>query len=145
MYAAMIPFPEPFVAGDTYLVTWDGTDYQCTAAELEGIAFLGNLGIAGLSVPSAEPFVMAVESDEEGCMLTIAAADSGASHTVAIRHMRVTIRPLAMELLPPLYLDGDTAMSFVEALNYVCHLIARGSTDKHCFYAQRAPDGDSEE
>ena len=48
-----------FVAtdGETYTVTWDGTDYTCTTVMIKGKFLLGNIGLLG-GEDTGEPFVI---------------------------------------------------------------------------------------
>ena len=55
--AAGLQAQNPIVIDETYKVSWDGTEYECTAAEMEGIAFMGNLLPVG-GEDNGVPFVM---------------------------------------------------------------------------------------
>ena len=117
---------EPFVPGDTYLITWDGTDYECVARNVGGGILVGNENLFGIVSPGTEPFVMYTREAPDGpgnevsFTLTIETASEDESHTVAIRHVAVAIRRLDMELLPIVYLNGAQPMTYLEALNYLC-------------------------
>ena len=117
---------EPFVLGDTYLITWDGTDYECVARNVDGGILIGNENLFGIVSPGTEPFVMYTREAPDGpgnevsFTLTIETASEDESHTVAIRHVAVAIRRLDMELLPIVYLNGAQPMTYLEALNYLC-------------------------
>lgn len=50
--------PAPTI-GETYEITLDGTTYVLEAGSLDGVAFVGNLSIAGMSDDTGEPFVWA--------------------------------------------------------------------------------------
>ena len=125
-YTASIVVTEPFVLGDTYLVTWDGTDYECVARDVDGGVMIGNDNLFGYSGAHEEPFAMYTEGtstqsgDSEAYTLNIFTQSERASHTVAIRHIAVAIRPLGAEYLPKVYLNGTEAMSLIDALNYLC-------------------------
>ena len=124
-YQSYVSVAEPFVPGDTYLITWDGTDYECVARNVGGGILVGNDNLFGIISPSMEPFVMYTQETLDGSgnvsfTLTIETASEDESHTVAIRHVAVAIRRLDMELLPIVYLNGAQPMTYLEALNYLC-------------------------
>ena len=124
-YQSYVSVAEPFVPGDTYLITWDGTDYECVARNVGGGILVGNENLFGIISPSMEPFVMYTQETLDGSgnvsfTLTIETASEDESHTVAIRHVAVAIRRLDAELLPLVYLNGMEPMTYLEALNYLC-------------------------
>ena len=124
-YQSYVSVAEPFVPGDTYLITWDGTNYECVARNVGGGILVGNENLFGIISPSMEPFVMYTQETLDGSgnvsfTLTIETASEDESHTVAIRHVAVAIRRLDMELLPIVYLNGAQPMTYLEALNYLC-------------------------
>lgn len=112
---------EPFVAGDTYLVNWDGTNYECVAknALLENMQYIGSDAIFMDMIPEenepAFPFMMATMMGEnEGeYQLLIRTIETNESHTVSIRHLNVEKKTLAEDLLPVLYY-GETQIGIVE-------------------------------
>lgn len=76
-------FPSTFEAtvGETYKVSWDGTVYECTCANLYGLFAIGNLSIIGEGSDTGEPFFMQVYNGQGIRTLT---ADTSASHTFSI-------------------------------------------------------------
>ena len=84
--------------GETYQVTWDGTTYECTCAEFEGEAVLGNLSIQGIGEDTGEPFVYGFSS-----FYTL---DNSASHTISICGMTKIIIKIEEKYIPELqYMD----------------------------------------
>ena len=84
--------------GETYQVTWDGTTYECTCAEFEGEAVLGNLSIQGIGEDTGEPFVYGFSS-----FYTL---DNSASHTISILRMTKIIIKIEEKYIPELqYMD----------------------------------------
>lgn len=77
----IIELSSPLVVGQTYRVMWDGTAYTSTAADLEGVVFIGNVAFSGLDGASdtGEPFAIAY-FDGVCAIFTLDAGD----HTVAI-------------------------------------------------------------
>ena len=68
--------------GETYKVSWDGADYECTCIETNGIPLLGDFNIVfGMHDPADEPFLI---DARDGKKLWIITVDSSASHTFSI-------------------------------------------------------------
>ena len=68
--------------GETYKVSWDGADYECTCIETNGIPLLGDFNIVfGMHNPADEPFLI---DARDGKKLGIITVDSSASHTFSI-------------------------------------------------------------
>ena len=88
------PPAEPFaiVVGQTYIVNWDGADYECICVEYSTIPCLGNLSILGAADDTGEPFVYT-----GGRFITI---DTSASHTISVKTTREIVTPMAAEFLP---------------------------------------------
>ena len=80
------------VGGQTYAVSWDGTEYQCVCVDDGKYAMLGNLSIAGKGEDTGEPFVYYAKAFET--------LDTAASHTISVKTAREIITPLAEEFLP---------------------------------------------
>ena len=78
-----VEFPSTFEAtvGETYKVSWDGTVYECTCENFNNMPAIGNLSIAGVGSDTGEPFLIGVDN---GIRITIATADTSASHTISI-------------------------------------------------------------
>ena len=75
----------PIVIGETYNILWDGTEYECTASEMEDIAFMGNLLPVG-GEDNGVPFAMVCVIDEGVIWLDIVSVyeTTASTHTVAI-------------------------------------------------------------
>lgn len=50
-------------AGSTCIVTFNGTDYECVAVNLQGAVTIGNIGILGMEGGSNEPFIIGTRAD----------------------------------------------------------------------------------
>lgn len=98
MYTSTDSYYPLLVVGRTYQVSWDGTTYECTCAEFEGEAVLGNLSIQGIGEDTGEPFVYGFAS-----FYTL---DNSASHTISIwRTTKVNIK-IEEKYIPELqYMD----------------------------------------
>ena len=68
--------------GETYKVSWDGIDYECTCIEFNSSPLLGNINILfGEPDPDGEPFAIGTFN---GAELRIITSDTSASHTFSI-------------------------------------------------------------
>ena len=86
----MARFPSTFEAtvGHTYKVSWDGTVYECTCADMSEAYVIGNRSILGIGSDTGEPFIIAIFNGEG---IQIMTADTTASHTVSISEMVVPV------------------------------------------------------
>lgn len=83
--------------GDTYKVSFDGTVYECTCVDLDGITVIGNLSIVGAGSDTGEPFIIAIINGEPMQILT---ADTSTSHTVSISEMVAPVVTIDPKYLP---------------------------------------------
>ena len=106
LYAVQNPFSFSPTIGATYTVTWDGTDYECTAATMSGMAYIGNVNYvnmqSGGDIPFAIVFAGAIflvtESTEE-------------SHTISITEVVHDMKQLDEKYLPILEEVNKTVFS----------------------------------
>ena len=91
-------------AGHDYTVRWNGTDYTCTAQEMDGIVLLGNGGALDSTLPgSDDPFVIVavpesmMESLGVGAM--IVSMDGSTELTLSISGVIETIVPIPSKYL----------------------------------------------
>ena len=80
------------IEGQTYIVHWDGTEYECVCSVFDTVPLFGNLSIFGMGDDTGEPFIYV-----EGEFITL---DTSASHTISVKGMKVTVTPIAEEFLP---------------------------------------------
>ena len=88
----LIPYAEPLVAGETYIVVWNGIVYECVATDFspyEGFVAptIGNLGALGPGDDNGVPFaVMYVTSEQTGgvAMYSVIFLDGSTTATLAI-------------------------------------------------------------
>ena len=80
--------PVELIAGETYKVVWDGTEYTCVAEDALyqnniPVVSIGNKSIGEMGEDTGEPFVIASNS---GYSITMAQTfDQSATHTIEIR------------------------------------------------------------
>lgn len=91
-----------------YSVNWNGTTYKCVAQTMEGVIFLGNLGIL-TGVQGVEPFIFMYNPEEHFCM--IGALDGSTTATVSIAFIEETIHHLDSKYIEDMY--GTIVTPFV--------------------------------
>ena len=83
----IMPAPAALKLGQTYIVEWDGTSYECPAQDvsqvLDGIVALGN-GSAFGYFGNEEPFIIGVAEDLSGVMCLSLTDTTPTTHTVRI-------------------------------------------------------------
>ena len=95
----MAQFQSTFSAtvGETYKVSWDGSDYECTCVDFNGYSAIGNLSVAGVGSDTGEPFLMRVNN---GKGFEIYTTDTSASHTFSISRFAVEVVKINEKYLP---------------------------------------------
>ena len=103
-YYGMEPLNDSVTAGDTCQVVWNGTQYECTAFETEGVTILGNGAFGGLD-DTGEPFAIVILPDaqaaEAGMYYGILAMDGAAEATVRVYRGGMIYHRIPDEYLPP--------------------------------------------
>lgn len=71
--------PFQYIDGETYVVSWDGTEYECVAQTMSiaGVEFtgIGNVGLVGLGESTGEPFISMYVSQYDQIMFYSADTD----------------------------------------------------------------------
>ena len=99
-------WPESFdlIDGQTYTISWDGTDYVCTGILFNGtVPVLGNLGILDAGENTGEPFIFL----NQGQWL-VASTESATEHVISISEYAAQIVKIDKKYLP------DTAFTEAE-------------------------------
>ena len=98
------------VEGQTYTVSWDGTEYECVGAAFgEDRYVLGNLSIEGGGADTGEPFLYVYDVyDITQASGTFVTRDTSASHTISIKTVTEVITPMAEEFMPVLTSPNGT-------------------------------------
>ena len=101
-------WPETFdaVEGQTYMISWDGTDYICAGILFNGIPFLGNLAIFGIGSDTGEPFIFL----NQGQRLVVS-TESATAHVIGISEYAAQIVTLDEKYIPKRP-DAVTAYNF---------------------------------
>ena len=86
------------VEGQTYTVSWDGTEYECVGAVLNSMSLLGNLSIMGEGADTGEPFLYVYNTKQAAG--AFGTTDTAASHIISVKTTAEVITPMAEEFLP---------------------------------------------
>ena len=81
-YYTLIQSTNILSAGETYIVSWDGTLYESVCADVDGLPAIGNLSIVAGGSDTGEPFVI-----YENNSIQIATLNTSASHTISISRL----------------------------------------------------------
>ena len=96
-HAATITNPPEITEGKTYIVSWDGTEYQCVCGVINVTIYIGNPAFLGAS-DTGEPFIYAYDKNTPlGVFETI---ETSASHTISVTTTEEIVTPMAAEFLP---------------------------------------------
>ena len=92
-------WPQNFDAleGQTYTISWDGTEYECVCTLVNGTQALGNLAIIGTGSNTGEPFMFI----KQGSWM-VGASDSAIEHTIGIKIYAAQIVKIDEKYLPEL-------------------------------------------
>ena len=91
-YSATITNALDIVVGQTYMVNWDGTEYECVCYAFNEMLVLGNASIMAPGDDTGEPFVYGDKM--------FATLDTSASHTISVKTTGEIFTPMAEEFIP---------------------------------------------
>ena len=97
LYFGLLESTFSATVGETYKVSWDGTVYECTCAEADGVMAIGNLSIIGAGSDTGEPFILGVFNGQD---IEIYTADASASHTFSISGLAPEVVKIDEKYLP---------------------------------------------
>lgn len=98
MMSALWPPTFNAVEGSTYIVKFDGTEYECSCIRLGGEGgplVLGNLSIPEVGDDTGEPFIMIYSGQ-----WSIFSSDSATEHTISISDKQVSLSKIDEKYLP---------------------------------------------
>ena len=101
VYAARLTEAPAIAEGLTYLVNWDGTEYECVCSVFNSRPILGNLSIVGEGHDTGEPFIYIFATR----LRSFVTLDSSASHTISVKTAEEIVTPIAEEFLPNIPAD----------------------------------------
>ena len=97
-YGASLTNPLEIVNGQTYIVNWDGAEYECVCSIFNNtILVLGNLSVMGAGDDTGEPFAYSKFPNNSSGFSTL---DTSASHTISVKRIVEIVTPMAEEFLP---------------------------------------------
>ena len=95
IYGARLTEAFEIVGGQTYKVSWDGTEYECVCFAFNSGYALGNPSIFGGGDDTGEPFLYM-----SGAFGTL---DTSASHTISVKTTAETVTPMTYDYMPDGY------------------------------------------
>ena len=103
VYSATLTNAFEIIEGQTYTVSWDGTEYECVCFAINSIPMLGNLSIFGTGDDTGEPFICSYNKNkvESG----FATLDTSANHTISVKTTAEVITPIDEKYLPTIPAD----------------------------------------
>ena len=104
-YGASLTEALVLAAGQTYTVSWDGTEYVCVCVYKGKHTAIGNLSISGHGADTGEPFLYSNKQ--------FGTFDTSASHTISVTTTEKTVTPMAEEFLPATAKNGTTIFYYV--------------------------------
>lgn len=104
--ASYPPVGTELKAGETYIVTWDGTDYSCIASVVSGgsnTVYIGNMSIMSAmdEDDTGEPFLIIASSSR-----SMTEAKEAGTHTVGISGETEVDHPIDGKYLPTFVVDA---------------------------------------
>lgn len=106
MGLAKSPVNADIVAGRTYIVIFDGKEYECVGATYNGDSYIGNMKMSGLE-DTGEPFSYARISGQQD--YTWIAFNAETEHTISLSGYVTKKIPISEEFLPEKHIIIDTA------------------------------------
>ena len=102
-YKAVIPSAFEIVLGNTYIVKWDGTEYECVSFSIDQNEYaFGNTFIFGVGTDTGVPFVYV---PTYGGIFTL---NTSATHTVGVKMTAETAIPMSEEFIPKMNVSAFT-------------------------------------
>ena len=108
-YVAPLTNALEIVVGQTYMVNWDGADYECVCSASHSMLALGNLSITGAGDNTGEPFVYTENKSLGGGFGTL---DTSASHTISVKRTVEIVTPMAEKFLPNIPAGANSTTVF---------------------------------
>jgi hypothetical protein len=128
IYAVMNPFSFSTVVGATYTVTWDGTDYECTASTMFGMTYIGNINYVNMQSGGDIPFAI-VFSAGDTFLVTESTEES---HTISITEVIHDMKQLDEKYLPILEEVNKTVFSMDTVVHDNEYDLPEGMLTGHC-------------
>ena len=116
--ASYPPVGTELKAGETYIVTWDGTNYSCIASGDSNAVYIGNMSIMGAmdEDDTGEPFLIVASSSQ-----SMAAAKEAGTHTVGISGKTEVVHPIDGKYLPTFVVDATNLPAGIQEWGVLCN------------------------
>ena len=98
IHIAPNPFELKLIEGATYIVNWDGTEYELTCEVFQGFPYIGNFNLLNMQSGGDVPFIIAVNEAE--AMVVVATESTAESHEIGIVEIKHDIKQLDIKYLP---------------------------------------------
>lgn len=98
IYGALITDAAEIVEGQTYIVKWDGVEYECVCYVFDSMTLIGNISIMGTGNDTGEPFIYIYHTNKSNG--EIGTLDTSASHTISVKRIEEIVTPMAAEFIP---------------------------------------------
>lgn len=105
IYGAVLTDALNLVEGQTYIVSWDGTEYECVASVVGEMVGIGNPSVVGAVEDTGEPFLYAGGK--------FGTPDTSPSHTISVKTAQEVVTPMAEEFLPAGGGSGSSSGQFI--------------------------------
>lgn len=112
IYAVQNPFSFSPTVGATYTVTWDGTDYECTASVADGLTYIGNVNYVNMQSGGDIPFAIIFAEN-----IFLATESTEESHTISITEVAPDMKQLDEKYLPILEEVDKTIFSMDDVIS----------------------------
>lgn len=146
-------YAAPFVVGDNYKVTWDGTVYECVAYQCDGAIAIGNASIVDSSGSASIDVDFFVGITSSGMLIFNIGSQS--AHTISISNggnEEIIVRTIDKKYLPKLIgssgegensgifnsVDNNASGGYSHAEGFTTTAIATGSPQKDTAQLQEA-------
>ena len=95
IYAVMNPFDLQLTEGNTYIVNWDGTEYELVADVFDGIIYIGNQNYVTMMSGGDIPFTIIADSN-----VFVVTESTVESHTMSITEIKHDLKQIDVKYLP---------------------------------------------
>lgn len=101
-FVSVINMDIELIAGDTYIVNYDGVEYECVWAFNSGSYVMGNTGLISGEGDTGEPFVMMLFA---GLYLMMSLSQEAGTHIISIKGMKPVV--MKEKYIPKQYYELD--------------------------------------
>lgn len=110
IYEIENPFTINIIDGNTYIVNWDGTEYELVAATESDITYIGNVNYVNMTSGGDVPFAVL---NENGTIYLVTES-TAESHTISITEITHDIKQIDEKYLPNISIPEDSISNIVK-------------------------------